>query len=253
MKYWLIVGLKDSKFAQPIAAYIQRMVGGLEFEIVVVETGEGIGAWGKIANSGAILRCEEPGVVPFLNKALKYIRTHGDPADWVVRLDADDYYGQYYLSNIDNVRRRGADATGLPDVFVRTEEDRLFFCEGKNAARAGVVGGTIAGRLGCFLNFRSDEAWGEDQNWCQDMHAAHVKIHPREPNSYAMWRHEGHAHTWPVRGEEIVHIWPCDAYDLGDWMALKVDWGQIDGALVKPDPRMCIAAVQRLKGKLGQP
>lgn len=250
MKYWLVIGIKDSRFNSTIASHVDAMSLSFNTQNVIVETGEGIGSW---TDDGQILLCHKKGVVPFLNMALQYIRGVAREDDWIVRIDADDYYGPSYLADIDDIRRAGFTATGMASNYVKTEDGRMYLCRGRNGPGSGVPGGTIAGRVKGFLDFHSDRPCGEDTNWCRDMSSAGVHLQGRGPRGYSMCRHAGYKHTWTVRGEEIPHVWLCDAYDLGSWDADKADLNIPENAMfVPPSPRLAVAHLKRNTHQNGQ-
>lgn len=246
MKYWLIVGIKDRKFCPYILQKIRSFETPPDAEVstLVVETGEAVGCWDR-ESGDTILQCNEAGVVPFLNMALTWLKEHAGPEDWFVRIDADDYYGPEYLLEVQRSKLLGRVCSGLPACYVWTEEDKLYFCQGLNSANAGVPGGTLAGNIERAEFFRSRNAWGEDGNWCQDMSEIGYQVGTRAPTHYAMRRWPGHAHTFPIRGEELPHVWLCDAQYLGDWEESKVLRGETQGTFVEPSPELALAHYRR--------
>ena len=243
MKYWLIIGIKDPQFNSTIASHVDAMSLSFNTKNVIVETGEGVGSW---TDDGQILQCHKKGVVPFLNMALEYIRGVASDDDWIVRIDADDYYGPSYLADIDEVRRSGFVATAMSSNYVKTETGHMYFCQGRATASRGAPGGTIAGRVADFMDFWSEGACGEDVNWCQDMTRAGLRVEDRGPRGYSLCHHAGYKHTWTVRGEEIPHVWFCDAYDLGSWEAHKADLHTPEtSTFVPPSPRLALAHLKR--------
>ena len=190
-----------------------------ETRVLVVETGAAEGLW---RGPGVVLRERRRGVVPFLQTALNHVREHAQPDDWVVRVDADDFYGPRYLEGVESVRLRGGEGTGIPSVYLRTEDNQLYFCQSKRSFR-GACGGTLAARVGSLVDFRdSGNAWGEDSLWVEDMLAAGRRMLPRDSRDYAFTRHDEGEHTYPLLGHEIPHCWNCDAYLLGGFTESKV-------------------------------
>lgn len=246
MKYWLIVGIKDRKFEASIAEMIRSFEVPPEAAVgvLVVETGEAVGCWKP--DESAVVRVQNiRGVVAFLNTALLWLKENAGPDDWFVRIDSDDYYGPKYLLEVDASRRAGAVCSGIASCFVRTEDDHLYFCKGLNPARAGVPGGTLAGNIEVAEFFRSEQAWGEDSNWCQDMDEIGWTVMGRHHAHYAMCRWSGHIHTFPVRGHELPHVWLCNAQDMGSWDESVVLEGKTEGTPVEPSPELALAHFHR--------
>lgn len=249
MKYWLVAGLWRPRFLGWLEDNISRISGGHHTHAVVVETGAAEGCWSR---AGTVLQEPRRGVVPFLSRALEHIRSVADPDDWFVRVDADDYYGPKYLDVVDSVRRQGAEGTGIPSVYLRTEDDSLYFCKSKRdflGPGGGACGGTLAGRVGSLVEFRETGApWGEDSLWVQDMLVTGCRMVPRHSVDYSMVRWEEGDHTYPIRGHELPHCWNCDAYLLGQFSTSKVARAfEPVGLPIPPDVARISSAFDRLR------
>lgn len=242
MTPFLLIGLHNKRFVSDVSGHVALMRGN--FQTVVVESGDALGAWPL---GGHVLRAVAPGVVPFLNQGLEYLRAVASPGDWFVRIDCDDYYGPDYLTHVIASRENDAVASGISNVYVRTEDDRLLLARGKNPSCAGAPGGTLAGDIFRAVPFRSTSAWGEDQIWCEDMRSLGRHVVDRPGAGYALQRHAGHSHTWPVTGEQLVHVWPCYAYDMGRWDPQVVNRGDSVGSYIPPDLVLAVAAMRRLQ------
>lgn len=241
---YLVSGTHHPRLAESLKQNMLRLFSS-DVSLVVVETGSAVGTW---TDGGTVLREDEPGVVPFLRRALGHVREVAKPGDWIVRVDADDYYGINYLSQIRYLKNKGVAATGVPSVYVRTEEGKLYYCESKRSGRSA-VGGTLAGRASTFLDFESTGSpWGEDTVWCQEMYLAGNAITPRTSSGYTMCRLKDHSHTYPVSGEQLPHFWNCDAYYLGNWSEEIVSEAPpLGGTKIAPDLRKALEGSNRLR------
>lgn len=243
---WLLTGLAGSRFVSTLQENIDRFsFGSVDFRLVVVENGSGVGCW---KGHGDVLK-SEPGVPAFLKVGLDFIREHAATGDWFARIDADDYYGSGYLKSVEDMASMGATFTGSPSVYVRTEDDHLYYLKSRDSGLKSALGGTLAGLVERAVDFPdTGKPWGEDTAWVTAMRATRAIGIPREASGYALCRHTGHEHTYPVHGHEFAHLWPCLPYHLGLWSESRVN-----GPLRLPErpilqaPFSAFSAIERLK------
>ena len=243
---WLLTGLAGSRFVPTLKENLERFSsGGVPYRLVVVENGGGIGCW---KGSSDVLQ-SKPGVPAFLKVGLDFIREHAATGDWFARIDADDYYGSGYLKSIEDMASMGATFTGSPSVYVRTEDDHLYYLKSRDSGLKSALGGTLAGLVERAVDFPdTGKPWGEDTAWVTAMRATRAIGIPREASGYALCRHTGHEHTYPVHGHEFAHLWPCLPYHLGLWSESRVN-----GPLRLPErpilqaPFSAFSAIERLK------
>lgn len=242
MKYWLITGLRQERHIYWLRENLARLRSSpVQTELVFVETGEVTGLW----KEGHVLQEPKVGVVPFLMRAMTYVQKHAGPEDWFVRVDGDDYYGPSYLAGVESVRRAGAEATGMPSVYVGTEDLELYFCKSKRPFR-GACGGTLAGSIAESVDFRdTGYPWGEDSQWVSDMLDLGRRVVPRGPKDYAIMRWQDGGHTYPVDGHALPHFWNCHAYHLGGFSGEKVGRDFVGGE--EPIPLDAVAAIRGMR------
>lgn len=228
MNIWMITGLHNSRWvSNTITNFVRQQY--LYKRLIVVENGEGIGAWPQHTGLSPIVLRSEPGAAQSLNTALSWLREHVGAEGWFCKCDSDDYYSANYLSSIVPAIEAGADYAGRSSLYIRTTEERLWYVEGDPHAHV-FHGPTIAGRVSSSYDFPLVQDWGEDAEWCLQMHASGrtCKVLPPEGVCYQRWA--GYRHTWPCTDREILTSWDRPFCDLGDF-----DIDVIDGT--KPRPK----------------
>jgi hypothetical protein len=220
MTIWMVVGLHKRRWQENVLRNFRRQVHA-DKRLVIVLNGEyaDIDYDGEYTNWMSLHRSgSDPAQV--MNCALNHLRENADHDDWFCKCDADDYYGPLYLQHV--AENTLADYSGLKSVYVKSQDNKLWFAEG-NARTAIVHGPTIAARVGTALRFKEGLDWGEDTLWCQEMQAAGREHSIRPSDGFCYQRWAGYSHTWPCTDEELLAAWPIPMYELGEFDEEVVD------------------------------
>lgn len=216
MTYWLVSGLHDNKFKTNLQRSVRNIRKGYDVKVVVVQQNDC-----QCDIKGAIILKSKPGYQEYLTAAFSFVKENAADDDWFVKVDSDDYYGPRYLDQIDLVKRSGHKCTGIPNFYMRAEDNNLYYMESHDQYIA--FGGSLAGEISVMADFAVKENINDDVDWCLDMHRAGHGIVPRKPNGWALMRYENHKHVLGVPAKKIICTAPYNTYDQGEWSAKKVN------------------------------
>jgi hypothetical protein len=219
MTIWMVVGLHKTRWQENVLRNFRRQVHANK-RLIVVLNGECSSKESQAWPGDAVLLHSGTDPAKVMNAGRQYLKTNASPDDWFCKCDADDYYGPRYLQHV--AENDLADYSGLKSVYVKSQDNKLWFAEG-NARTAIVHGPTIAARVGTALRFKEGLDWGEDTLWCQEMQAAGREHSIRPSDGFCYQRWAGYSHTWPCTDEELLAAWPIPMYELGEFDEKVVD------------------------------
>lgn len=182
----------------------------------------------------------ETGVIPYLQAGLNFLRNNSNEGEWFARFDSDDWYSPKYLEAIMKVQETDAVWSCIPSPYVKVG-DTLVWCEKFPQENISGLGGTLASKINCAVDFTAPNL--DDVTWCNDMHAKGHKAIARGPEGFALLRHEGHKHVFPMPAESLIHAWPCDAYSQG---TLNIDSPPHTNNLIQNNPEIAMTGVKIL-------
>lgn len=217
MTIWMITGLHKTRWLENVLRNFRRQVHA-DKRLIVVLNGEcasqGHEVWDHPWTCDVVVLHSVADPAKVMNAGIQYLKTNASPDDWFCKCDADDYYGPLYLQHV--AENTLADYSGLKSVYVKSQDNKLWFAEG-NARTAIVHGPTIAARVGTALRFKEGLDWGEDTLWCQEMQAAGREHSLRPSVGFCYQRWANYTHTWPCTDEELLAAWPVPMYELGEF------------------------------------
>lgn len=216
MTYWIVSGLHDNKFKANLQRSVKNISKNYDVKVVVVEQNNCL-----CDIKGAITLKSKPGYQEYLDVAFSFVKENAASNDWFVKVDSDDYYGPRYLDQIDIVKKSGQKCTGIPNFYMNSEDNTLYYMESYDQHIA--FGGSLAGEIGVMANFKVKESISDDVDWCLDMHKAGHGIVPRKPNGWALMRYENHKHVLNMPAKKIICTAPYHVYEQGQWSAKKVN------------------------------
>lgn len=201
------------------AAIVKRNFERQEFRgarLVVVENGGGAGS------------CDRHGLIPWRvltsgrhqslakNAGLEFLLSDGWATHWTT-FDDDDWYGPAYLQEVADAFAAGHEAVCKSDSFMRLYDGRLVFQTllGEQTEVPGGHGPTLGSRLWQDMpRFSDADRWGEDRQWCFDLHDLGVKFRATSRFHFCYERSAPATHTFPLTDDQLL------AWGFGDkWIA----------------------------------
>src|SRR3990170_591474 len=231
-RVWCIAGLDSPAWAQNVRENFSRATDGVHAHLVVVENGDGVGAWGTPGKySPCTVVRSETGCANYINAGLKLVREFEEPGDWFAKFDSDDYYGRGWFHQHKGLAESGVRAAAASSVFVRMANWKTFFVDfevtlGDILSNSKVLHGpTLAAEVSVSLDFPTPkEAWGEDADWVDAMRASGVQFHALSEHGFTYCRHRDRNHAFPVPDEFLLGVYPnAKVYDVGLWDRAVVD------------------------------
>lgn len=130
--------------------------------------------------------------------------------NYISKMDDDDYYGPYYLTDLMNVfKYTDAQITGKTTCFVYFQTNNtlgIFMPTYENRYVNNLAGGTILFKKGVFekVKFRNLNI-GEDNYFLSDCISAGLKIFSSDKYNYVYMRTKNlHEHTWQISEEQML-------------------------------------------------
>lgn len=216
MTYWIVSGLHDNKFKTNLQRSVRNISKNHDVKIVVVEQNNC-----SCDIKGAITLKSNPGYQEYLSTAFSFIKEKASSKDWFIKVDSDDYYGPRYLDQIETIKKCGHKSTGIPNFYMRSEDNILYYM--KSCDQHIAFGGSLAGEIDVMADFNVKENINDDVDWCIDMYRAGYGIVPRKPNGWALLRYENHKHVLNMPAKKIIYTSPYKTYVQGPWSAKKVN------------------------------
>jgi hypothetical protein len=178
-------------------------------KLIIVENNNGIGACKEYGFIPDILLESEPHVSYAKNTAILKIKN----GFWTT-FDADDYYGENYLSELAKYIKK-ADIIGKSDIFVKTTEDKLRLMKGigHNKYVKFINGPTISSWAENKLLFNPISPWGEDCDWIERAIKLRMNIYSTSYNNFCYMRYKTHNHTWQVSDYQMSQLFYFTADD----------------------------------------
>jgi cellulose synthase/poly-beta-1,6-N-acetylglucosamine synthase-like glycosyltransferase len=130
--------------------------------------------------------------------------------NYVSKMDDDDYYGSYYLTDLMNVfKYTDAQITGKTTCFVYFQNNNslgIFMPNYENRYVNNLAGGTILFKKEVFekVKFRNLNI-GEDNCFLSDCIIAGLKIFSSDKYNYVYMRNKNlHEHTWQISEQQML-------------------------------------------------
>lgn len=219
--FFMISGLHNPIWLNNILSNFNRQVYPNK-HLVIVENGNGNNLALNIVSENITIIKSKPGVSNYINTGIKYIKqTFGNNNDWIVKADADDYYGPFYLYKLYNeINKHKPDYLGRKSIYVKSTDNKLWLLN-----HTLFHGPTLAAKISSCLYFPEVTTYGEDALWCELMDQNNKKsLTIEDPHGFCYQRWNPSDHTWPCTDTEIRTAWQVPIIDLGDF-----DIGIIEG------------------------
>lgn len=130
--------------------------------------------------------------------------------NYISKMDDDDYYGSYYLTDLMNVfKYTDAQITGKTTCFVYFQNNNnlgIFMPNYENRYVNNLAGGTILFKKVVFekVKFRNLNI-GEDNYFLSDCISAGLKIFSSDKYNYIYMRNKNlHEHTWQISEQQLL-------------------------------------------------
>lgn len=206
---WLLAGLHTERFSKNLRQSLRNLSSKNVKTLVVLQNDV------KFRSSKNVVTIQsKPGIINYLQTGLDWLRNNTEPGDWFARIDCDDIYTRKYIRELKSVISDDVIWSSIPSPYVKVGNS-LVYCEHLDTNSMVGLGGTLAGRIDKSYDFIPPEGTerGSDTTWCKSMSC--YKGIARLTVGFALQRHQGHKHVFPVPTDVLIHVWPVTSYLQG--------------------------------------